>query len=289
MTIAGHYAGWVTHTVWRKKSTVLALVIVSVILVVCLQYNVAGSQERDENDLSKVGGDVQQDKRTLLGGNAMGYSAGNQPPNTMGFPPSPQQDKSALGDDSPYREEPGQSLNDRNMDGSMFNDGPSRAPYVPKKRLIHLDLKGAPPKISYLKKILKLSKDLGATGVLLEWEDMFPWSGILKNVAATNAYTREEVVELLDSAKQNNLDVIPLIQTFGHVELALKLKEFQHLREVPESAQALCPSLNASIDFIQTMIDQVNRFPYYGWLEGKSVEMYWLSLVSFIHGSSTSV
>ena len=49
--------------------------------------------------------------------------------------------------------------------------------YVPPQRIVHLDLKGAPPSIQYLKKVLTLSQGLGATGVLVEWEDMFPWSG----------------------------------------------------------------------------------------------------------------
>ena len=49
--------------------------------------------------------------------------------------------------------------------------------YIPQQRIVHLDLKGAPPSITYLKKVLTMSKGLGATGVLVEWEDMFPWSG----------------------------------------------------------------------------------------------------------------
>lgn len=53
------------------------------------------------------------------------------------------------------------------------------------------------------------------------------------------------------------LSVMPLIQTFGHLEFALKLKDFVHLREVPESPQSLCPSLNGSIHFVETMINQV--------------------------------
>ena len=46
--------------------------------------------------------------------------------------------------------------------------------YIPPQRIIHLDLKGAPPSIPYLKKVLTMSQELGATGVLVEWEDMFP-------------------------------------------------------------------------------------------------------------------
>ena len=51
--------------------------------------------------------------------------------------------------------------------------------------------------------------------------------------------------------------VIPLIQTFGHLEFVLKTEEFLELREVPRYPQVLCPSNNKSIELIKTMIDQV--------------------------------
>lgn len=53
------------------------------------------------------------------------------------------------------------------------------------------------------------------------------------------------------------LSVMPLIQTFGHLEFALKLKEYEELREVPDSPQSLCPSRNESINLVETMIRQI--------------------------------
>lgn len=66
-------------------------------------------------------------------------------------------------------------------------------PYVPPQRLVHFDLKGAPPKMSYLLQLLPTFKHLGATGLLVEWEDMFPFTGPMAKVAATNHYSKEEV------------------------------------------------------------------------------------------------
>lgn len=127
----------------------------------------------------------------------------------------------------------------------------------PSQRLVHLDLKGAPPKISYLKRLLPIFKSLGATGLLLEYEDMFPYTSSLRNLSAKNAYSKSEIKELIRAAESLALSIMPLIQTFGHLEFALKLQDFEHLREVPESPQSICPSLNNSLIFIEEMIAQV--------------------------------
>ena len=120
----------------------------------------------------------------------------------------------------------------------ISDDGP---PYIPDRRLIHFDLKGAPPKVTYLIEVLKLSKNLGATGVLVEWEDMFPFAGNLASASATNHYNLSDVNTLLDTCRQLDLEVIPLVQTFGHMEFILKLEEFSHLRDVPEMPESICP------------------------------------------------
>lgn len=43
----------------------------------------------------------------------------------------------------------------------------SKRPYVPPRRLVHFDLKGAPPLVSYLAKIFPMIRNMGATGILL--------------------------------------------------------------------------------------------------------------------------
>lgn len=86
---------------------------------------------------------------------------------------------------------------------------------------------------------------------------MFPFEGILKNISAKNAYTAQQIQEIQEIAEISKLEVIPLIQTFGHLEFALKHKEWSKIREVPGSPQAVCPSKNITLDFIEELITQV--------------------------------
>ncbi len=129
--------------------------------------------------------------------------------------------------------------------------------FVPPYRVVHLDFKGAPPNLAYLKEFMGLVAKAGANGILVEYEDMFPYWGSVANASALNAFTKEQIGELLEAARSSGLEVIPLIQTFGHLEHVLKLEEFVSLREVPRFPQSICPSKSASVNVITTMIDQV--------------------------------
>ena len=126
-----------------------------------------------------------------------------------------------------------------------------------KQRIVHLDLKGAPPKIHYLVKIIPLLRQWGATGLLVEYEDMFPFKNELNCLARKQAYTSDDIKTLQDVANYEKMKFIPLIQTFGHLEFVLKHDRFSHLRELPENPMALCPSNEDSVPLIQAIIDQV--------------------------------
>jgi hexosaminidase len=114
--------------------------------------------------------------------------------------------------------------------------------------------------VSYLRNIFPLLKEAGATSILIEYEDMFPFWGPLRNISAGNAYTASDVQAIQNLAAQNDLAVIPLIQTFGHMEFVLKLDEFKHLREVPIYPESICPSNEEGWKLIQQMIDQGKAF-----------------------------
>ncbi|XP_064465727.1 hexosaminidase D-like isoform X3 [Ornithodoros turicata] len=169
----------------------------------------------------------------------------------------------------------------RPVAGSVYDAASRKRVYIPEQRYVHLDLKGAPPKVSYMKQVFPLLHEAGANGLLLEYEDMFPYEGTLAPVRAKNAYTKEELAEILEAARQNELEVIPLVQTFGHMEFVLKLPEFRHNRETDEHPTALCPSRNDSFTLVTAMVDQVlSLHPHVRWLHIGCDEVFHLGYCS---------
>jgi hypothetical protein len=133
-----------------------------------------------------------------------------------------------------------------NIENKKVNKNPEDSVLSKLQRIVHIDLKGAPPKSSYFEKFIPFLKQNGAHGILLEYEDMFPFEGQLKEARHGLAYTLKEVEQINKLAKDNGLFVIPLVQTYGHLEWLLKVKKFAHLRENSEYPQVITPCLEES-------------------------------------------
>ncbi|KAF1769319.1 hypothetical protein GCK72_001136 [Caenorhabditis remanei] len=129
-----------------------------------------------------------------------------------------------------------------------------------KNVIVHVDLKGAPPRIGYLIEFFKLLSKNGVDGVLIEYEDMFPYWGEIESIRRKDGtYTLEEVKRLIASAGELNLEVIPLIQTFGHLEFVLKKPKFMHLSEDLIDLNTICISDEKSIEIVEEMIQQIRH------------------------------
>lgn len=62
------------------------------------------------------------------------------------------------------------------------------------------------------------------------------------------------------AASDLGLNVVPLIQTFGHMEFVLKHKQWQTLREIDVYPSSMCPSNSAALLLITNMIKQIVTF-----------------------------
>lgn len=101
------------------------------------------------------------------------------------------------------------------------------------ERLIHVDFKCLAPTVEALLKDISAWAAEGATGVVFEWENMFPYPGC-KAAVRRDAYTPRDIKTIIKHCRARGLKAIPLVQTFGHVEWFLAHSQYAALREFPE-------------------------------------------------------
>ncbi|MHC4713532.1 MAG: family 20 glycosylhydrolase [Planctomycetota bacterium] len=131
----------------------------------------------------------------------------------------------------------------------------SRKPVVP-VRGVHLDLKGTPPTFKRLLRLLDIAAAAKYNALLVEWEDMFPWT-VHEGFRLHTAYTPREVTRFCGEAEEKGLEIIPLVQCLGHMETPLSVPDFAHLRELPWRSDGLNPLAPGARELVEAMIDDV--------------------------------
>jgi hypothetical protein len=104
----------------------------------------------------------------------------------------------------------------------------------------HLDLRIQVMTMDALKNLaLKLNKS-GINTLIMEWEGTYPFQ---KHPLIPNryAYSKEQVVSFIKYCNSLSIDVIPLQQSFGHVEYILRNERYKNLREDRKDYSQVCP------------------------------------------------
>ncbi|KFP89086.1 Hexosaminidase D, partial [Apaloderma vittatum] len=94
-------------------------------------------------------------------------------------------------------------------------------------------------------------------GILIEYEDMFPFKGELEILKSPYAYSEEDIERIQQLAELHKLEVVPLVQTFGHVEFILKHEKYQHLREVERFPNSFNPHVPDTLALLKSILSQV--------------------------------
>ncbi|MEN8255056.1 MAG: family 20 glycosylhydrolase [Verrucomicrobiota bacterium] len=123
-------------------------------------------------------------------------------------------------------------------------------------RAVHLDLKGLPPTPTRLIRLLDLFKLARYNAVLVEWEDTFPWKTD-RRFRGETCYSEETIAAFHAHAAELGINVIPLVQCLGHMEIPLQIDDYAKLREVPDRTDGLNPLAPGAIDLVRSMIDDV--------------------------------
>jgi hypothetical protein len=72
--------------------------------------------------------------------------------------------------------------------------------------------------------------------------------------------TPAELRRVLETARRYHVDVIPLIQSLGHLEYCLKHEELRGLRELPDVHTQACPTNPDALRFVTDMMDEVMAY-----------------------------
>lgn len=110
----------------------------------------------------------------------------------------------------------------------------------------HLDLRIQPMKMSALREFAVRLHEKGINTLIMEWEATFPYAShpIIPN---KYAYSKPAIDSFIRFCSQLGIDVIPLQQSFGHVEYILRNYRYKDLREDQENYSQVCP-MKAELD-----------------------------------------
>jgi hypothetical protein len=107
-------------------------------------------------------------------------------------------------------------------------------------RGFHLDLRIQVMPMPALKAFAKKLHDEGMNTLIMEWEGTYPYTShpLIPN---RYAYTKAEIVDFIKYCNGLGIDVIPLQQSFGHVEYILRNERYKDLREDQKDYSQVCP------------------------------------------------
>jgi hexosaminidase len=105
----------------------------------------------------------------------------------------------------------------------------------------HFDMRIQVMKMPALKQFVAKLASKGINTIVMEWEGSYPF---IKEplIANRHAYTPAEVAEFVSYCKSLHIQVIPLQQSFGHVEYILRNNKYADLREDEKDYSQVCPS-----------------------------------------------
>nr|XP_006637316.1 PREDICTED: hexosaminidase D-like isoform X1 [Lepisosteus oculatus]XP_015215976.1 PREDICTED: hexosaminidase D-like isoform X1 [Lepisosteus oculatus]XP_015215977.1 PREDICTED: hexosaminidase D-like isoform X1 [Lepisosteus oculatus]XP_015215978.1 PREDICTED: hexosaminidase D-like isoform X1 [Lepisosteus oculatus]XP_015215979.1 PREDICTED: hexosaminidase D-like isoform X1 [Lepisosteus oculatus] len=251
------------NTHFMRKPAVLRLVVLSVVVLTAVRFLLRSNSKLPVPDPAVFWGHRE------IGGGAV-----------LNEKQTPQKKEALVW----ARQQTSQSQEPQKSQGGEAQDSPKKPKVTPRQdtnqtplRVVHFDLKGAAPKLTYLEQVFPLLSSLGANGILLEYEDMFPYEGDLQILRSPHAYSVEDIQKIRHLAELSKLEIIPLVQVFGHLEFALKHEKFSNLREVPGFPNSLNPHAPGSQPLVQAMLSQVlDRHPGLRWLHIGADEVFGL-------------
>ena len=126
---------------------------------------------------------------------------------------------------------------------------------VTKPLVYHFDFNTTRLNRSTVERILEHVAGQGYTAVLWEIENVVRFD-CCPEVAAPDAFSKEEFRQILAMSRRLGLEPIPLMQTLGHAEYVLRHEKYLAMREQPDRHNAYCPSKPDVHHFLTHMLKE---------------------------------
>ena len=123
-------------------------------------------------------------------------------------------------------------------------------------RAIHLDCKGWPPNVDYLKRVISTLAGIKINALLLEYGPAFNFPS-QPGLAIEGALTPADLTTLQQYAEDVNVALFPLVHCIGNAGHVLSQKAYSSMREHPGYFQQYCPANESAVDVVTAMIDDL--------------------------------
>ncbi|PYY26959.1 glycoside hydrolase family 3 N-terminal domain-containing protein [Paenibacillus illinoisensis] len=141
---------------------------------------------------------------------------------------------------------------DGDIPSVLISDWPDTA-----VRAMNLDLRQTFSKPELLIEYLGEFAKYKTNAVLIEYEDKFPFRTHPELAHPKHALSLSQLEELKRTAHEHFIEIIPLQQSFGHLEYVLRHEAWRHLRETEQSTGEICPSHPESFGLITTLLGEM--------------------------------
>jgi len=125
----------------------------------------------------------------------------------------------------------------------------------------YLDLRSIYPKFDRLLYFIQEMAEYKFNTLVIEYEDKLPFD-TMPELCHPEAFSQRQLELLLETARENYIEVIPLQQSFGHLEYVLKHPQYERLRETPDTPGEMCPLREGAFELAAKLLrEMANRHP----------------------------
>ena len=123
-------------------------------------------------------------------------------------------------------------------------------------RIQMIDLKRIGWNYEYLISLVGRLAALKINYLLIEYEDKIKYD-FCDAIPAPTAFTKGQTRTLVETARENFVEIIPLVQCLAHYEYILRHDKYRHLREEPDATRQACPLKAGTFELFAHMAEEV--------------------------------